>query len=517
MTLIKTAGAAALVLLLGACSSTDSPRGVTATSVTTTANAAGSTTVTTIKTQPSEVPAALTGPWQRQIATVLADPALDGAQVSLTVRDAASGQTLYAHEPRNRGVPASSLKLVTSAAAMAVLGPDYRFATQLASNGAVRGGVLDGNLYLRGTGDPTLSPDDYRQLAATLARSGVRSVRGDLLLDDTWFDRQRLGTEWANDDESEPFAAQISALNLVVDDRYNVGSVHVTATAGARAGAPVNIAIDPPTRYVTLVNSATSGAGAGLKVEREHGGNRIDVSGNLAPRAVDANWISVWEPTGLVADVFRQALQAEGITVQGQTRLGVATPPGAQVLADHRSMPLAELIRPLLKQSNNGIAEVLLKSMGRQAAQQGTAAAGIEAVSAFLTSQGIDAEQLRQFDGSGLSRRNLISSQLFTDVLLAARRQSWFPAWYAAMPIAGTGDRVTGGTLRNRLKGTTAQNNLHAKTGSMGAVSSLTGYVTAADGRLLAFSMVSNNFLASEGRVKRLEDEVVRALLVSGD
>lgn len=482
MNWINRAGAMALVLLLSACSST-----------------------------PNDAQAPAKN-WRQQIDQVLADPALQGAQVSMMVRDADTGNTLYEHESQRRGVPASSLKLVTSAAAMAVLGPDYRFATELRSTGTVTAGVLNGNLYLRGTGDPTMAPADYRELAAALARSGVRTVRGDLLLDDTWFDDRRLGTEWANDDEGQPYAAQISALNIALDDHYNVGSVRLTATA--RAGRRPSLAVEPATALVQWVDHGGSGP---FRLEREHGSNRIDVSGTLAPGAVQRRWSSIWEPTALVAEVMTQALTEQGIHVQGQTRLGVVTPPAAQVLAEHRSMPLAELIRPLLKQSNNGIAEVLLKSMGRQTANVGTAQAGIAATSSFLVSQGIDPEQLRQFDGSGLSRRNLIASQTFTDVLLAAHRQPWFAAWYGAMPIAGTGDRASGGTLRNRLKGTAAQNNLHAKTGSMGAVSSLTGYLTNSRGRLLAFSMVSNNFLASEGRVKRLEDQVVRALLISGE
>jgi D-alanyl-D-alanine carboxypeptidase/D-alanyl-D-alanine-endopeptidase (penicillin-binding protein 4) len=463
-------------------------------------------------TQTLSLPPGAQVPWREQVDQVLADPALQGATVSLSVRDVTSGATLYQRNPDSLGVPASSLKLVTSAAAMAVLGADYRFVTQLASEGSVRNGQLQGDLYLSGSGDPTMTVADYRALAAQLAATGVHSVRGDLRLDDSALDHQRLGREWANDDESEPYAAQISALNVAVDEHYNLGSVRLDATA--RAGGLLAATMQPPNSYLQLVAEPGDGP---LVIDRAHGSNRIDLRGGLAPGQTVQRWVSVWEPTGLVADVFRQALQAQGIALAGQVRVGIATPAAARVLAEHRSMPLQAMLAPLLKQSNNGIAEVLLKTLGRHAGQPGTADAGTVAVAGFLASQGIDPERLRQFDGSGLSRRNLLASRTFTDLLLAARQQPWFAAWYAALPIAGTGQRDTGGTLRTRLRGTPAQGNLHAKTGSMGAVSSLTGYLTTIDGRLLAFSMMSNNFLASPGRIKRLEDRVVGALLRSGD
>jgi D-alanyl-D-alanine carboxypeptidase/D-alanyl-D-alanine-endopeptidase (penicillin-binding protein 4) len=163
-------------------------------------------------TQTLSLPPGAQVPWREQVDQVLADPALQGATVSLSVRDVTSGATLYQRNPDSLGVPASSLKLVTSAAAMAVLGADYRFVTQLASEGSVRNGQLQGDLYLSGSGDPTMTVADYRALAAQLAATGVHSVRGDLRLDDSALDHQRLGREWANDDESEPYAAQVDAV-----------------------------------------------------------------------------------------------------------------------------------------------------------------------------------------------------------------------------------------------------------------------------------------------------------------
>lgn len=443
---------------------------------------------------------------------LLADPALHGATVSLTVRDARSGTTLYQHNPRTRLVPASNLKLLTTAAAMDVLGPQYRFATQLLSNGQQQGERLTGNLYLRGLGDPTLQFADYQALAAQLASRGVRQVQGDLVFDDTWFDAERLGVDWSHDDESTYYGAQISALTVSPNTDFDAGTVLVTAKAPLRAGQPVGVEIFPPTDYLQLSNRAVSGPGNTYGINRLHGTNLLQLSGAVAPGKQSRQLVSVWEPTQLVANLFEQALAQQGISVSGRRVIGGVTPAAVTVLAEHQSAPLQALITPLLKLSNNNMSEALLKAMGRQTANSGTAAAGVVAVAGFLKRQGLDTAALNQVDGSGLSRLNLVSSQTLTDLLLATSKQPWFNAWYNALPIAGNTDRMTGGSLRYRLRGTPAENNLHAKTGSMGGVSSLSGYINDARGHRLVFSMVTNNYVVAGAQVKALENRVALAL-----
>ena len=449
---------------------------------------------------------------QTTLDTLLADPALHGATVSLMVRDARNGNTLYQHNPRTRLVPASNLKLLTTAAAMDVLGPHYQFATQLLTNGTQQGERLVGNLYLRGLGDPTLQFADYQALAAQLASQGIRHVQGDMVFDDTWFDAERLGVDWSHDDESTYYGAQISALTVSPNADFDAGTVLVTAKAPVRVGQPVGVDIFPPTDYLQLSNRAVSGPGNTYGINRRHGTNLLQLSGAVAPGKQSKQLVSVWEPTQLVANLFEQALAQQGITVLGRRVIGGATPATANVLAEHRSAPLQELITPLLKLSNNNMSEALLKAMGRQSTNSGTAAAGVVAVAGFLKRQGVDTASLNQVDGSGLSRLNLVSSQTLTDLLLAANKQPWFNAWYNALPIAGNSDRMTGGSLRYRLRGTPAQNNLHAKTGSMGGVSSLSGYVTDAHGQKLVFAMVTNNYVVSGAQVKALENRVALAL-----
>ena len=213
----------------------------------------------------------------------------------------------------------------------------------------------------------------------------------------------------------------------------------------------------------------------------------------------------MWEPTGYAADVFRRALQRHGIKVTGHSKFA-ATPADADVLTTHESMPLSELLVPFLKLSNNGHAEVLVKEMGRQAADQGTWSAGLEAETAALADLGVDTDALRLVDGSGLSRQDFVAPRQVTDLLIAARGQPWFETWYAALPIAGESDRFVGGTLRSRMVGTPAAGNVHAKTGSLTAVSGLSGYVASADGEPLVFSVLQNYYLGVNA--KQVEDQI---------
>lgn len=441
---------------------------------------------------------------------VLADQHFAGGQVDLEVRDAGTGDVLYEHNAQNRLLPASNAKLLTSTAAMDVLGPDYRFATSVSATGAAHHGTLLGNLYLKGTGDPTMLGPDYDALAKQVADSGVRTVVGNLVADDTFYDDVRLAPFWSWDDEPYYYNAQISALTVAPNTDYDAGTVIVHIAAGAAPGQAAKVSVVPANHYVHLVGSATTGAAGSSDTAdavRRHGNNTIDVSGSIpADSSGEDIWCTVWEPTQLVASIFRDALRAHGVRVIGGTSYS-ATPANTASLAVHQSMTLTELLTPFLKLSNNMHAEHLVKAMGEKVSGAGTWDAGTAALLDDVGHNlGVDASQVRMVDGSGLSRGDLVSPQQITNLLIAARTKPWFNAWYKALPIAGNADRFTGGTLRNRMRGTPAANNLHGKTGSMTAVSALSGYVTDAAGQQLVFSMISNNFLP--GGITTLEDTV---------
>ncbi|MFF2845446.1 D-alanyl-D-alanine carboxypeptidase/D-alanyl-D-alanine-endopeptidase [Streptomyces sp. NPDC058001] len=448
------------------------------------------------------------------IDAVLGDPRMAGGAASVVVADAETGDILYRHLPTGRLMPASNTKLATSAAALDVLGPTYRFTTDVLTTGTRHGRVLSGDLYLRGTGDPTLLAADYDRLAAQVAASGVRLVTGGLVADDTRFDTERLGRSWAADDESAYYSAQISALSVAPDTDYDTGTVIVEAAPGAAAGDKPRITLTPKTGYVDVDVTATTVAAGGadtLTVERRHGGNTVTVSGTVPVGGpVTKEWVSVWEPTGYAAAVFRDALTAHGVRVTGPTRPGRATPADARGIASHDSMPLRDLLIPFVKLSNNMHAEILTKAMGYETARRGTWSAGLAAVSGYLKDAGVDTGTLRQVDGSGLSRMNSFPADQLARLLVSVRSEPWYADWYRSLPVACDPDRFVGGTLRSRMCGTPAALNARGKTGSLTGASALSGYVTDAGGRELVYSVVLNNFLASS--VKPLEDAVVVTL-----
>ncbi|SFS32884.1 D-alanyl-D-alanine carboxypeptidase/D-alanyl-D-alanine endopeptidase [Saccharopolyspora flava] len=427
---------------------------------------------------------------------ILADPRLGGVQAGVVVRDPATDEILYSRQATDRATPASNAKLFTAAAALEVLGPDYRFRTQVLSDAAQQGATLDGDLYLRGTGDPTMLAADYDALAARLAEQGVREVRGRLLADDTWFDDVPLGSGWAWDDEPYYYSAPVSALTVAPNTDFDAGSAIVRVTPTA-PGQPPDVALDPATGVLDVDNRASTVAEGepDVTVTRDHRSGRVVVTGTV-PAGADPvqEWIAVPDATAYATDVFARALAAHGITVSGTGE--AAAPQGARELAARDSMPLRELLVPFLKLSNNGHAEVLVKAMGRERAGEGSWEAGTGVVADALRGLGVDSDALRLVDGSGLSRMDGVTPDQLALLLDNAAQRPWAQPFTDALPVAGVAGRMVGGTLRNRMTDTPAAGNVHAKTGSLTGVTSLSGYVTAADGRGLVFSVVLNDFLS---------------------
>ncbi|GAA2125611.1 D-alanyl-D-alanine carboxypeptidase/D-alanyl-D-alanine-endopeptidase [Glycomyces algeriensis] len=439
------------------------------------------------------------------IDAILTDKRLTDSQVGVTVADANTGEVLYERNGAKRAIPGSNDKLTTTAAALEQLGGDFTYTTEVLGDRPTDG-VIAGDLYLRGSGDPTLLEADYDRMAEDLADLGVSMVDGDLVADDTAFDPVRSGAEWGWSDLQFTYAAEVSALTVASGDDFNAGSVRVFIKPGAAEGDPAQLSMAPANDYVEIVNTATTGTTTNVSVNRDPHDNVIRVSGTVkAGTSGTYATRAVIEPTQLAADVFADSLADAGITVNGELRFGETTPQGPESLATHQSMTLAELTPVVLKPSNASVAEALFKTLGYEATGTGTFATGKAATYAGIEPYGVDTGPIRQVDGSGISRHNMMTSNMLADLLVGAKQADWFGTWYDSLPIA-----CQDGTLASRMCATPAAGNVRAKTGSMTSVSALSGYVTDADGREFVFSVIVNDFLYST--VKDIEDKIAAAI-----
>ena len=445
----------------------------------------------------------------KQIDGLLADKILQTGFQGLLIQSLKDHTTLYERNADKVFLPASNNKLLTSGAALSLLGPKFVYTTRVAAAAvADRRGLLHGDLSLIGAGDPILSANDLADLAHTLRTTGVKKIEGVVTADDSLFDLQRLGDGWTWDDEPYYYSAQVSALNL------NENLVSVRVFPGAKEGDPVRVVVTPTEKYMTVQIQAKTAAAAtksSIVVDRTRGRNMLVVTGTLALDTAEAAApkvpVTVENPTQFALSVFRDALAKEGIRIGGKHCPVVST---SVTLAQHTSVPLSEILKLLNKPSDNLIAECLLKTVGAIKKGKGTAGAdgtGAQVSREFFTSIGMDVGHLNQADGSGLSRFNFVSPRDIVQLLTYLQAQPTFAVLYDSLPIAGVD-----GSLRNRLKNSAAANNCHAKTGYISHASSLSGYITTKDGEMLVFSILMNNHLSSNALPVSIQDKIVLLL-----
>lgn len=446
----------------------------------------------------------------QQITNVLNTPKLEGALAGVSIRNASSGDIIFEKGADTRLRPASNQKLFTAAAALETLGKDYRFKTEVYTDGKEIGKVLNGNIYIKGQGDPTLLKNDFDQLAAEVKKKGIKLINGNVIADDTWYDDERYSEDLTWMDEAEYYGAAVSALTASPNEDFDTGTVIVEVNPGNVSGKDASVNVVPKNDYVKIINLAKTVAADGKKeieITREHGSNTITIEGTIPLKANKTRqWVAVWEPTGYALELFKQSLNEQGIKVTGKAKIGQISKK-ANVIATHSSMPLSELLVPFMKLSNNGHAEMLVKEMGKVRLGEGSWEKGLEVVENTLTSLNVNTKLLMMRDGSGISHVNLVPANELSKLLFAVQGKSWFPVYINALPLAGNSERLIGGTLRNRMKETPAAGNVQAKTGTITSVSSLSGYVTSKKGEKFIFSILLNNFVDEEG-ITKLQDDI---------
>ncbi|MCC7494288.1 MAG: D-alanyl-D-alanine carboxypeptidase/D-alanyl-D-alanine-endopeptidase [Fimbriimonadaceae bacterium] len=409
---------------------------------------------------------------------------------------------LFAVQADKLLAPASTLKCYTVAAALDALGAEHTFVTRVLASAAPAAGAVE-ELYLVGGGDPSLGRPQLGALAAAVAAAGVQRIGRVIVVDSRY--RDRFGYGWTVDDLPWYYAAECSALTL---DRNHVD---VTVTPGAQAGEPAKVTCNPPSSYLQVdstVTTVAAGQATAVDFDRPPGGRQFVLRGQIASdqKAGRSEGMAVPEVELYAATVFAEVLQQRGVLVAAPAARGTA-PATAVELARQVSPPLSQLIVRLLKSSDNLYAELLLRELGVATAGAGTASGGLHGVRAFLQAHEVDATRCRLADGSGLSRYNLVSARVTAGVLRAMALHRDREAFFAALPIAGVD-----GTLGYRFKGTPAERNVRAKTGSYSNHSALAGYVTTAGGDLLVASTVVNHATAAPAELRAVQDKLFVAL-----
>jgi D-alanyl-D-alanine carboxypeptidase/D-alanyl-D-alanine-endopeptidase (penicillin-binding protein 4) len=433
------------------------------------------------------------------------------------IRSLDTGERLYQREPGRLMMPASNMKIFTAAAAAEILGWDHRFTTTLEIAAPVEGGVLKGDLFVRGGADPTINSRDGRapailaEWAAALRAAGITDIEGRVVGDDQLFDDDGIGPGWAWDYLQFGYAAPVGAL------QYNENLATLTVLPGAKAGEAAMVTLSPGAglRLVSRVVTIAEGTGA-ITYRRRIDEPILEVSGTIVVGTpAQTRTVAVVNPTLFFAQSLKDALTERGIRVHGPAVdlddvaagfMGASAE--RRVLARTQSPSLREIETVLMKVSQNLYAETLAKAVGAARGGLGTYEGGLATIRQQLTAWDIAGDAYVIADGSGLSRYNYMSPAAIVDVLERMYRDPKHrDAFYATLPVAGKD-----GSLASRMRRTRAEGNAVAKTGSIANVRSLSGYVRSRDGEMLAFSILANDFVIPAATVNWIADLAVEHL-----
>ncbi|MBI3669496.1 MAG: D-alanyl-D-alanine carboxypeptidase/D-alanyl-D-alanine-endopeptidase [Acidobacteria bacterium] len=464
--------------------------------------------------------------FRRRVEAALSEARADKGTWAVLVTDAASGEVLFALHPQRYFMPASNTKLFTTALALATLGPDSRFRTTIETRGTLRrSGRLDGNLVLVGRGDPNLSNRKFpfvqkverdgppekvlAELADAVVARGVGQIAGDILADDSYFSTERFPSGWTIDDMMWGYGAAVSALSV------NDNTLVLELRPGEREGDPAWFGVEPWAAYYKIqseVRTGPKGSERKLEVVRDPGSRVFLVRGTM-PAGAEPHTLTfaVEEPAEHAAALLKRLLEARGVRVYGEARARHApdTSPGAPtVLAEHVSVPLADAIRPINKMSLNLHAELLLRTAAREKVGAVRMEDALKLAQEFFKSAGIEEGDFALSDGSGLSRRDLVTPQAVVKLLQYVAQQPWAETFRSTLPVAGQD-----GTLEDRMKNTPAAGRIWAKTGTLEHVNALSGYATTLQGAKLIFSIFGNNYLLRSRDANGVIDAICVAMI----
>jgi len=454
---------------------------------------------------------------EQAIQAVASDGPRARAQLGVHVVAVRTGRVIYSRNATKKFMVASNEKLVTAATALDALGEGYRFRTSVYADGRLADGVLQGNLVLRGGGDPTIggryeeesASDIFRRWARVLKAKGIGRVAGDVVADDTFFDGVHRHPDWSDYPAWKWYYACVSGL--AIDDNCVV----VTVKPASAAPSLAVLSIDPPSAPVRLVNGCkTSAKRHSIWFDRAAGSEQVRVGGyvRLGTKGY-SHQVAVARPSLHAAVAFGRALQAEGISVEGVARLrrsGEALPVLSNRPLCQRETELVPVLSTMLKRSHNHYAEQVIKTVGAETKGVGSWRAGLGRAAEMLRRLGFDESDFSLADGSGLSRGNRLTPSFVTGLLLHMEQSPYADTFRSLLAVAGQD-----GTLSGRLREEPYAGNVRAKTGYLNGVGALSGYATTRSGIRVAFSILVNDSKNAPGTysMREMVDAICRAIV----
>ena len=462
---------------------------------------------------------------QAKIRQRLSHPELAHGRVGIKIVSLSSGKTVFEMDADKYFIPASNMKNFTVAAAIERLTPDFRFVTTVYADAKPDGdGLVQGDLRILGRGDVTISTafnngDYYKgidNLVDKIAAAGVKRIEGSLVGIEGYFRGYPVPYTWEWNDLQWYYGAEVSAFPI------NDNAVDLNVTGGP-AGTPCVISIMPRNTVMQVTNLCTSIASGGpnnLQVFKTLGKNAIELTGTLPVGGKFDGYVSVTHPADLFLEVLKQRLQLRGITITGSSRTmppNLSPPAGQVEIARLESPPLSAIAARTMKVSQNMYTETLLwtlgEEVGRKTGMSGDSSVmGLAVVNGFLVQAGLPQKSILQYDGSGLSRHDLVTPSAVVALYRYMANQSKYAAvWRSSLSIGGVD-----GTLNRKFKGTAVAGNLQGKTGTLDQVSALSGYLTTAGGDQLVLSLIVNGIAEPDVRRSLIDDLVTYAAAFHG-
>ncbi|MEK4384398.1 D-alanyl-D-alanine carboxypeptidase/D-alanyl-D-alanine-endopeptidase [Solibacillus sp. FSL W7-1464] len=433
-------------------------------------------------------------------------------KATFTLRDRTFGEIVYTYRGDCLMRPASNMKILTGTAAIAELGLDYRFKTEIYIDGNIEGYTLYGNVYVKGYGDPTINEATLKFFAEVLRKYGIHQVKGKLIGDDTYFSGDTLPPGVDEEGETHYYGARISPITMSPNDDFDASTIIVQATSG-NIGEKPSFTVIPHLSGLQISNEAKTvdrNAESTLEIRRINNTSQIVITGEIPEEETAKVWVSHQDPTKNTLLFFKELCKDADIRFEPEEAIDSgATPDHAKLIHTHESRSIAEIFSIFMKLSNNSIADIFLKTMGKQKHGVGDYEHGLKVVRAYLEKRQINFTTWQFADGSGLSHHNRLHSNGISELLFVLQKEPYFQNFYESLPVGGNTNRLVGGTLKDRFLEPELQQRIFAKTGYIHQVNTLSGYVTGKSGRDYIFSIML------EGREEGIPflDEGLKAII----